>query len=123
MVVPKETEMGTAPKGTFAEEGRSVSVSGLVTDLALLLSRHDQKKSDLSIRAEGTCQAISVAARQLHFDDTEKLTLHDAVITCFAQYSQLEPPIRGSERRWPSNRYAEEALQALGFKRPVAHAA
>ena len=93
----------------------------LVTALAELLEQHDQRKGDLSYRAEGTCEAVVVLAGLMALQADEKQQLADAIVKCFRQYNQVETIGRGAETQtWPNDRFASAALNALGFKRPVA---
>ena len=94
------------------------------TQLAELLEKHDQHKSDISNRAEGTCEAIAVLAKRVEFSVEEKKRLADGIIKCFRQYNQTETIGRGEDSQfWPTNRFAIAALNAIGLKKPAAQKA
>lgn len=101
-----------------------IDTQEFASGLAALLELHDPAKSDLSNRAEGTMQAIRLFAENCTIPTTAVKKLNDAVVNVCKTYKQTETIGRGdSAQHWPTNRFALQALAALGIKKPVLNAA
>lgn len=79
--------------------------------LAEFLHAQDQKRGDLSYRAEGLFQAITALARSGYRESRDELRA--GIIAACKAFNQMEARVE-----WPSNRFAVEALKALGFSEP-----
>lgn len=84
--------------------------------LADILNKQDPKKGDLSHRAEGTFEAIAALAKIENLPLPLKNLLANTVRRCCKTYSQVVEEVKGFP--WPTNRFALEALHALGKQKP-----
>jgi len=89
--------------------------------LAAILAAHDKFRGDMSFRAEGTFEAIAAIAQAAGFGEEDRKRLYAAIVRCCSHYGEIEQIGRGvTSTLWPSNRFAAQALRALGFERPAA---
>ncbi len=84
----------------------------------LLVFKNDPKHDGLSNRAEGTFQAIAALGRSLPIEPVWAQQLGEAIIGACKRYNQFEMIGRSdSAKPWPTNRFALEALEALGIEK------
>lgn len=82
--------------------------------LATLLNEQDPAR-DTSSRVEGVFLAIERLAQKMPLGDEDKATLKEAIRRACEIFKQME-----GTPKWPSNRFALAALDALGFPKPGA---